>query len=161
MAQYIFIMMYVPQLINFHSVTCFTIQRYFIKDLKVKDFVDHFNLIIDDAAEKVGICTSSFKSVLKRENFRWPCQKVSESSCTYLISVHNLHLYVLCMLWIALPVTKSHILQIRNIEAAIRKRSRDLNATSPGKRARAKADIEELKRQKESIYAPYRKIWYT
>lgn len=51
-------------------------QRDFIKDLKVKDFVDYFNLTIQEAAEKVGICSTSFKSVLKKENFRWPCQKI-------------------------------------------------------------------------------------
>ncbi|KAK1367947.1 hypothetical protein POM88_034039 [Heracleum sosnowskyi] len=95
-------------------------QRDFIKVLKVKDFVEYFNLTIDEAAEKVGICSTSFKTVLRREKFRWPCQK------------------------------------IKNLEENIEKRSKDLNASNPRKRASAEADIEQLKRDIESIYAPYR-----
>lgn len=55
----------------------------------------------------------------------------------------------------------SHILQIKNLEDAIEKKSKYLNADTArkrtsAKRASAEADIEQLKRELESIYAPYR-----
>ncbi|XP_074334279.1 uncharacterized protein LOC141671813 isoform X2 [Apium graveolens] len=95
-------------------------QREFCKTLHVKDFVDYFNLTIDEAADKVGIGTTKFKNILHDEKFSWPN------------------------------------LTIRKIEKEIAEISKDLNSTSPRKRASAKAEIEQKRKKIEEIYAPYR-----